>query len=64
MSNAGQRESEVWVYTIDGRIPPRRILTLPAGRRIRGLTWFPDKTKLIVGLSERTSDIVLFDQGS
>jgi hypothetical protein len=32
-------------------------------QRTRGLSWLPDRSAIIVGLDERTSDIVLFDQG-
>ena len=64
MSNSGQLESGIWVFPMDGRTPPRQILKLGASQRGRGIAWLPDKSKLILGLSERTSDIVLFDQGS
>ncbi len=46
------------------RTPPRQILKLGPGQRGRGIAWLPDRMSLIIGVSERTSDIVLFDQGS
>ena len=64
MSNSGQIESGVWVYRFDSGTPPRQILEIEAKQRGRGIAWLPDSSKLILGVSERSSDIVLFDQGS
>src|SRR4029077_13363273 len=64
MSNSVHRERGIWVFTMEGRTPPRQIVKLGASQRGRGIAWLPDKSKLILGLSERTSDIVLFDQAS
>jgi hypothetical protein len=52
----------VFLFNLSSSSPTRLLLRLR--RRLRAVTWLPDKTKLIVGLSERPSDIVLFDQGS
>jgi len=51
------------MLNIDSGKPPRRLLTKTPSQRIRGLAWLPGQMRVIVGLSERTSDIVLFDQG-
>ena len=64
VSNPGQTESVIWIFRMDTANPPRQVVKLAANRRGRGLTWLPDQTRLIFGLLERTSDIVLFDQGS
>ncbi len=64
MSNSGQVESGVWVYRFDGGTPPRQILEIEAKQRGRGIAWLPDSSKLILGMTERSSDIVLFDRGS
>ena len=41
-----------------------QLTDLPHGQRPRGVTWLPNGKGLIIGVLERTSDIVLFDQGS
>jgi hypothetical protein len=63
ISNPGNRESALWLLRVDGENPPRQFLTTRASQRVRGLTWLPGQMRLVVGLAERTSDIVLFDQG-
>jgi hypothetical protein len=41
----------------------RQAAQFTSNQRTRGLAWTPDQSHVIVGLSDRTSDIVLFDQG-
>jgi len=55
--------SGVWALDLD---TPRagQLTELPHGQRLRGVTWLPNGKGLIIGVLERTSDIVLFDQGS
>jgi Tol biopolymer transport system component len=62
ITNPGAIDSQVFLFNLSSSSPTRLLLRLR--RRLRAVTWLPDKTKLIVGLSERPSDIVLFDQGS
>ena len=62
MSNSSQLESGIWVQI--SRENAAAPCSSWASQRGRGIAWLPDKSKLILGLSERTPNIVLFDQGS
>ena len=64
MSTPGQRPSEIFLIQPDATASPRVVITVKSSQQGRGLDWWPDQSKLIIGLSERTADIVLFDQGS
>jgi Tol biopolymer transport system component len=64
MSNPGQRPSEILLIQVDSTGPPTLVITVKSSQQFRGLDWSADQSRLIVGVSERTSDIVLFDQGS
>jgi Tol biopolymer transport system component len=55
--------SGIWVREIDSPAGSQTA-ELGHGQRARGLTWLPDGKGLIISVLERTSDIVLFDQGS
>jgi Periplasmic component of the Tol biopolymer transport system len=57
-------DSGVWVLDVDTPRAPAQVTDLPHGQRLRGVTWLPNGKGLIIGVLERTSDIVLFDQGS
>jgi hypothetical protein len=49
------------VIPLDGAA--RRLVQLSTDKRPRGVTWAPDGKRVIIGLAERSADIVLFDQG-
>ena len=55
--------TSIWLADPDAAIPFRKLVELPIGPRIRGLTWASDGS-LIVGQHDATSDIVLMDQGA
>ena len=57
-------DSGVWALTLNGTPAPGPLATLAHGQRARGVTWLRDGQGLIISVLERTSDIVLFDQGS
>jgi len=40
----------------------RKLIEFPIGPRIRGLTWTPDGSAIVVGKHDTTSDIVFLDQ--
>jgi Tol biopolymer transport system component len=61
LRDSGGAVADVWVIPLEG--PARRLAQLPTDRRPRGVTWAPDGKGLIIGLVERSADIVLFDQG-
>jgi Tol biopolymer transport system component len=52
----------IWTLAVDEPRPVyRKILELPLGPRVRGLTWSADGAALIIGRHDWTSDIVLMD---
>ena len=55
--------TSIWLADPDAAIPFRKLVELPIGPRIRGITWAADGS-LIVGQQDATSDIVLMDQGA
>jgi Tol biopolymer transport system component len=55
--------SSIWLVDPDASVPFRKLVELPIGPRIRGITWASDDS-LIVGQYDATSDIVLMDQGA
>jgi len=54
--------TSIWIVEPDAAMPFRKLVELPIGPRIRGITWTSDGA-LIVGQQDATSDIVLMDQG-
>jgi eukaryotic-like serine/threonine-protein kinase len=56
----GGMRASVWVLPLNGA--PRRLIELSKDGRLRGVTWTPDGAHVIIGLVERTSDIVLFER--
>jgi serine/threonine protein kinase len=55
--------TSIWLVDPDAAVPFQKLVELPLGPRIRGLTWTTDGA-LIVGQYDSTSDIVLIDQGA
>ena len=55
--------TSIWLVDPDAAVPFQKLVELPLGPRIRGLTWTSDGA-LIVGHYDSTSDIVLMDQGA
>jgi hypothetical protein len=54
--------ASIWIIDLESATPYTRLLELPAGPRIRGLTWTRDGTAVIIGKHDWTSDIVLMEQ--
>jgi Tol biopolymer transport system component len=54
--------ASIWIVDPDATNPYRRLIELPAGPRIRGVTWTRDGSALIFGRHETSSDIVMLDQ--
>jgi Tol biopolymer transport system component len=54
--------SSIWLVDPDAAAPFRKLVDLPVGPRIRGITWTRDGA-LIVGYYDAVGDIVLMDQG-
>lgn len=57
----GATSGAVWILDSKGAQAARRVASLPPGVRIRGASWSPDGTAIVVGQVRRTSDIVLFE---
>jgi Tol biopolymer transport system component len=55
--------ASIWIVDPESAQPYTLLTDLPAGPRIRGITWTPDGKALIVGKHDWTSDIVLLDRG-
>ncbi len=51
----------VWIVDPDAREPFRKLVELPVSVRVRGLTWTPDGSAVIIAKQEMPSDIVLFE---
>jgi hypothetical protein len=54
--------TSIWLAEPDNATPFRKLVELPVGPRIRGVTWTNDAA-LIVGYYDAVGDIVLMDQG-
>ena len=62
VTNSVSDPASIWIVDPDAQTPYRKLLELPAGPRIRGVTWTPDGSTLIIGKHDATSDIVLLAQ--
>jgi len=55
--------ASIWIVTLQGAtLSYRKLVELPNGPRIRGLTWTPDGSSIVFGQHDAGSDIVLLDQ--
>jgi Tol biopolymer transport system component len=57
----GASQSAIWLLDTSGVESPKRLATLPPGVRIRGASWWPDGTAIVLSQIHDTSDIVLFE---
>ena len=55
--------TSIWLADPDAAVPFRKLVELPIGPRVRGITWAADGS-LIVGQHDATGDIVLMDQSA
>ena len=54
----------IWIFDPDSRDQFRQLAELPVTMFVRGITWSPDGSSVIVGQQETKSDIVLLDLAS
>jgi Tol biopolymer transport system component len=54
----------IWIFDPDARDHFRQLAELPVTVGVRGITWSPDGSSVIVGQQETKSDIVLLDLAS
>jgi serine/threonine protein kinase/Tol biopolymer transport system component len=56
--------ASIWIVTPAANAPFRKLVELPVGPRIRGISWTRDGKAVIFGQHDSTGDIVLMDGGS
>jgi Tol biopolymer transport system component len=54
--------TKVWLVEPNQKQPYTLLMEFPTGPRVRGLTWTPDGSAVIMGKHDWTSDIVLMQQ--
>ena len=54
-------KNTIWTFDPEVREPFRQLAELPVSMVVRGITWSPDGSSVIVAQQETKSDIVLFD---
>jgi Tol biopolymer transport system component len=60
-SDPGGALGSLWVVDVD-RQSAQLVIELPPDRRFRGVTWSPGNDRIIFGVQQQISDLVLFDQ--
>ena len=55
------RKPTIWIADPEATPPLQKLIELPAGVRMRGITWTPDGNSVIFAQQDPSSDIVLFD---
>ena len=58
---AANTPAEIWIVEPGSANPFRQLLKLPVTVRLRGVTWTPDGSALVIAKQEAPSDIVLFE---
>ena len=58
----GASSGSIWIVEPEGVAPFRKLLDLPAGVYLRGLTWSRDGSSLIIGRIQGTGDIFLAER--
>jgi serine/threonine protein kinase/Tol biopolymer transport system component len=58
----GSDTGHIWIIEPDGPIPIRKLIDLPAGDYLRGITWARDGSALVIGRIRWSGDIVLAER--
>jgi dipeptidyl aminopeptidase/acylaminoacyl peptidase len=58
----GSDAGHIWIIEPDGGAPIRKLIDLPAGDYLRGITWTRDGSALVVGRIRWAGDIVLAER--
>ena len=61
VSQPGGGIASIWIVEPDSPAVYRKLIELPPGPRVRGVTWTADGSALIVGKRDTASDIVIFE---
>jgi len=62
VSQNSNSAASVWIVDPEITKPFRKLVDLPPGPRIRGVSWTPDNSSLIIGQHDTLSDIVLLER--
>jgi Tol biopolymer transport system component len=62
VSQNSNAAASVWIVDPEATKPFRKLVDLPHGPRIRGVSWTPDSSSLILGQHDTLSDIMLLEQ--
>jgi Tol biopolymer transport system component len=58
----GNRTGSIWIVTLDNAAPFRKLIDLPSGVYLRGVTWSRDSSALVIGHIRWAGDIVLAER--
>ena len=61
VANQANSRATIWICDPDAPDPFHQLIELPVSVRVRGITWTPDGSSVLVAEQESRSDIVLFD---
>jgi len=64
VSQNSNAAASIWIVNPDSTSPFQKLVELPSGPRILGITWTRDGMALLIGQPDWLSDIVLMDNGS
>jgi Tol biopolymer transport system component len=64
VSLPGAFSGSIWIVSLDGRSGPKKLLDLPNGVILRGLTWSPDGSSLVVGRVQVSGDVFLAERST
>ena len=62
IGNPGSRSGYIWIVEPGSPTPFRKLTDLPADVRVRGVSWTPDGSALVIGHVRATGDIVLAER--
>jgi Tol biopolymer transport system component len=54
--------SSIWIAELESPTLFRKLVELPVGPRVRGITWSPDGSAVIIGQHDAVGDIVLLER--
>jgi TolB protein len=62
VSQNSNAAASIWIVDPEAAMPFAKLVELPPGPRIRGISWTPDSSSLIISQHDTTSDIVLLER--
>jgi serine/threonine protein kinase len=61
VSMAANANAQIWIVDPESSTPFQKLVELPPGVRMRGITWAPDGSNIVFAKQEPQTDIVLYD---